>query len=152
MAPFRISDDSVTQLKALIARTPNAKPEHAVRIFISGLSHCGPEWGLTLDAFSPEIDECCDMDGLKVIIERDLLEAVGGIEITYENDEEDEEAGGFVITPLDPDVQSFCSCGGGCGGCGGCGGSCGGSCGGCGENTCSCHGDNTNDDDPGIGG
>ena len=142
MVPFRVSDDSVKQFKALIERTPQAKPQSCVRIFISGLSHCGPEWGLTLDEFSPEIDECCEIDGLRVIVERGLLEAVGGIEVEFESD--GEEDGGFVITPLDPDVQSFAAgCGCGCGGCGGCGGGCHseggcagchseGSCGGCG--------------------
>ncbi len=143
MVPFRVSNDSVKQFKALIQRTPQAKPQSCVRIFISGLSHCGPEWGLTLDEFSPEIDECCEIDGLRVIVERGLLEAVGGIEVEYESDGEDadgEDAGGFVITPLDPDVQSFAAgCGCGCGGCGGCGGGCpseggcGGGCGRCGS-------------------
>ena len=154
MVPFLISDESVAQLRVLMARTPEARPEHGVRIYISGICNGGPEWSLTLDAFDPEFDECCEFDGLKVIVERSLLESVGGLDVQYENYGDDEDAGGFLITALDPEVQALynrgASCGcGGCSGCHGCHGHCGDcedcgdcdgdcdSCGNCGS--CGCH-------------
>lgn len=146
MVPFKISEESVKQLREVVARSPQASAEYAVRIYISGLSNNGPEWGLTLDQYAPEVDECCDFDGFRVIVERELLEAVGGLEVEYELF--DDENGGFIITPLDPEVQSlYSSCGGGCcGGCGGCSG-----CGGCHDDDdengcdCGCHDDDEND-------
>ena len=128
MVPFQISEESVAQLKALMARTPEARPEHGIRIYISGICNGGPEWSLTLDAFDPEFDECCEFDGLKVLVERSLLESVGGLDVQYEAYGED--AGGFLITALDPEVQALYNrgsacCGGGCGGCHGCHGHCG---------------------------
>lgn len=151
MVPFKISDESVRQLKALISRTPEARPEHGIRIYISGLSNGGPEWSLTLDTYSPDADECCDFDGLKVMIERDVLEAVGGIDVQYESFDEDDEAGGFLITALDPEVQALygggCSgncgsCHGGCHGCHGSCHSCDGECDDCNDGCCHCHDDN----------
>ena len=128
-------------MKILLARTPETRPEHGIRIYISGLCGAGPEWNLTLDTFSPDCDECCEFDGLKVMIEREILEAVGGINVEYESFDDDEDCGGFLITCLDPEVQALCDsgCGGGCGGCGGCGGgchSCGGGCHGCHDGCC----------------
>ncbi len=123
MAPILISDPTVQQLRAILARSPEARPEHAIRLYISGLSESGPEWSLSLDTYSPDADECCDFDGLRVIIERGLLEAVGGIRVEYEAMPADDgsDDGGFLIEGLDPDFQAlYRPCGGGCGGCGGC--------------------------------
>ncbi len=130
MVPFKISDECVRQLKRLMERTPEARPEHGIRVYISGLANGGPEWSLTLDTYCPETDECCQFDDLKVIIERDLLEAVGGLDVQYESFDDDDEAGGFLITALDPEIQAlYGGCGGNCsschGGCHGCHGGCG---------------------------
>ena len=139
MAPLRISELSVLKLRELIAREPNRLPSQGIRLYISGLSAYGPEWSLMLDNYAQEVDECCEFDDLKVIVERELLEAVGGLDVQYEAMADDD--GGFLITALDPAVQALYGggCGGGChGGCGGCGGGCHGGCGGCGGD---CSGD-----------
>ena len=130
MVPFTISEESVIHLKELLAREANVRPGQGIRIYISGLSGYGPEWSLTLDDYSQDTDECCEFDELKVIVERDLLNSVGGLDVQYEAME---EGGGFLITALDPELRELFG-GGGCGcGCG--------SCHGChGENGCSgCH-------------
>lgn len=132
MLPFQISDEAVRQMKALLERTPNVAPNSSIRLIISGLSVCsGPDWGLTLDEYSPEIDECCDFDGLRVIVERELLEAVGGLSVEYETDDDDPDAGGFLITPLDPEVADYFSAYGKLGGCSCCAGHCSGNCSAC---------------------
>ena len=109
MAPILISEPTVQQLRAILARSPEARPEHAIRLYISGLSESGPEWSLSLDTYSPDADECCDFDGLRVIIERGLLEAVGGIRVEYEAMPADDgsDDGGFLIEGLDPDFQAL---------------------------------------------
>ena len=141
MVPFNISPESVKQLKKLVERSPEAKAEHGVRLYISGLCGFGPEWSLTLDTYDAALDECCEFDGLKVIVERDLLQAVGGLDVQYENmadANDDEDAGGFLITALAPEIQALYS-GGGCGGgchSGGCGGCHSGGCGGCHSGGC----------------
>ena len=129
MVPFRISEESVEHLKDLLSREKNARPGQGIRIYISGLSSYGPEWSLTLDDYAQETDECCEFDALKVIVERALLEAVGGLDVQYEAME---EGGGFLITALDPELKDIF--GGGCG-CGGCHGGCAG-CHGCDCETC----------------
>ncbi len=128
MVPFNISEESVRQMKLIMERTPEKRPEHGIRIYISGLCGAGPEWNLTLDTFSPDCDECCEFDGLRVMIERDILESVGGISVEYESFDDDEDCGGFLITCLDPQVQALYDTGG-CGAC--CGGKCHGCHGGC---------------------
>ena len=148
MVPFQLSPESIRQLQRLLARTPEARPEHGIRIYISGICNGGPEWSLTLDAFDPEFDECCEFDGLKVIVERSLLESVGGLDVQYECYDDDDEAGGFLITALDPEVQNLynrpANCGGhcaGCAGCGGCHGHCGCGCDDCDGDCDDCDGD-----------
>ena len=134
MDMLNISPESVIQLRELLSRTEALKPKQGIRLYISGLSMYGPEWSLSIDNYDAELDECCDFDGMLVFIERELLSAVGGLDVQYEATE---EGGGFLITARDPDVQSLY--GGGCGcGCGGCHGNCEecGSCGDCGD----CHG------------
>lgn len=156
MTPFIISDESVLQLRKLLDRTPNVKPDQGIRIYISGLCNGGPEWSLTLDTFQPEFDECCEFDGLKVIVERELLNAVGGLNVQYEAIDED---GGFLITALDPEVQALYGggCSGNCSSChgchschGGCHDHCSGDCSNCSEDCC--HGASCDDEpDEGIG-
>ena len=136
MVPFTISEESVQHLKELLAREAHARPDQGIRIYISGLSGFGPEWSLTLDTYVQEIDECCEFDELKVIVERELLEAVGGLDVQYESMA---DGGGFLITALAPEVQALY--GGGChGGCGGCHGGCGGCHGDCDGNCDNCEG------------
>ena len=128
MKDFRISDEAVRQLRLLRDASVEAKPEHAVRVFMT-MGFCGgPQWGFSLDMYHEASDECCDFDGMKIIIERDLLEAMGGIDVSLLA--EDEEGDSFLVSPLDPDVKAFFeqerqSCGG-CGGghCCGCHGGC----------------------------
>ena len=134
MEMLNISPESVIHLRELLNSTENVNPDHAIRLYISGFGHFGPEWSLSLDVYEPELDECCDFDGMRVIIERELLQAVGGIDVQYESEG---EGGGFLITARDPEFQALYFGGGcGCGGCGGCG-DCG-SCGGCGHDHDGC--------------
>lgn len=138
MDMLNISAESVIQLRELWLRSEN-RENYAIRLYISGFSYEGLEWGLTLDSYDPESDECCDFEDFRVIVERELLHAVGGLDVQYENYG---EGGGFLITAKDSDIQSLyggCSgCGGHCGSCGGHCGSCGGHCESCGEHCESC--------------
>ena len=97
MVPFIIKDEAVEQIRTIYDRMEKKKPNASVRLIITILSIAyGPEWAFTLDEYSPEIDECCDFDGLRVIIERSLLEATGGLTIEYEADKDDPESGIWI--------------------------------------------------------
>ncbi len=164
MKEFRISDEAVARLRTLKAASVEARPDHAVRIYMD-LAFCGgPQWGFMLAMYDENVDECCDFDGFKIIIDRDLLEGMGGIDVQLVDD--DEFGDSFLVTPLDPNVQAFfeaskqsgCGCHGGCGGCGGCHGGCGcggddecgcGGCGGC-HGGCGCDCDDEDDCDCGC--
>lgn len=124
---FKFSDTAVTELKKLVAATPQMDDNQAIRLYISGFDFSGPEWGFALDTHEEERDTCLAFDELKVVIDGELLEAVGGIDVSYD---EDVEGGGFLIVPLAPDFENMFSSGtsaGGCSSCSGCpsAGSCG---------------------------
>jgi len=129
MKPFNISSEAVDQLRILRQEAEAAQPEEAVRLYIAGFGYSGLDWGIALDAFDVDKDAVCEYGDFRVIIEAELLEAVGGIDISYENSAEGD--GGFLIAPLAPEFEKIFALGG-CGGCGGCEGDCGG-CGGCGR-------------------
>ena len=141
MDMLNISPESILQLRQLWQRS-ETRSDLAIRLYISGFSLSGPEWSLTLDTYAPDLDECCDFDDFRVIVERDLLHAVGGLDVQYESDG---EGGGFLITVRDPEVQALCGCGGGCGGCHGC--DCSGGCHGCDCADCSGHCEDCEDND-----
>ena len=120
MEMLNISAESVIHLRELLERMENVRPNQAIRLYISGFGHFGPEWSFSMDEYEPELDECCDFGNMRVIIERELLEAVGGIDVQYEAYG---DGGGFLITARDPEFQAlYFNSGCGCGGCGGCGG------------------------------
>ncbi len=128
MKDFHISDDAVAALRALKAASPEAKPEHAIRVYMM-MGFCGgPQWGFMLDDYHEDTDACCDFDGLRFIVENDLLDAMGGLDISTAPAEDGADC--FLVTPIDPDVQAFFEqqghgCDGHCGSChGGCGGHC----------------------------
>lgn len=137
MVDFKFSDTAIVELRKLVEATPTMSDDQAIRLYISGFDFSGPEWGFALDILSEERDSCLEFDGIKVVIDNELLEAVGGIDVSYA---EDEEGGGFLIVPLAPDFNAMFSGGGGCSGhdCGSCGGGCSGcpSAGGCGSFEC----------------
>lgn len=144
MKEFRISEEAVAALRALKEASPEAKPDHAIRVYMM-MGFCGgPQWGFMLGEYDENTDECCEFDGLKFIVESDLLEAMGGLDISIVPSDEDGEDC-FMVIPLDPDAQAFFEQQShGCGGCGGCHGGCGGCHGGCschdedGEDGCGC--------------
>ena len=137
MKEFRISDSAVARLRSLKASSAEARPYHAVRVYMDMHFCGGPQWGFMLANYDEKFDECCDFDGFKIIVDRDLLEAMGGLDVSLI--EEDAFGDSFLVTPLDPNVQAFfeaskhtgCDCSGGCG-------SCGGGCGSCSDDACSC--------------
>jgi len=139
MKPFNISSEAVDQLRILRQGADAAQPDDAVRLYIAGFGYSGLDWGFSLDAFDADKDAVCEYGDFRVIMAAELLEAVGGIDISYETDADTDGEGGFLITPLAPEFEKIFTLGG-CGGCGGdcsscrgCGGGgCGGDCGSCG--------------------
>ena len=136
MKEFRISDSAVARLRSLKASSAEARPYHAVRVYMDMHFCGGPQWGFMLANYDEKFDECCDFDGFKIIVDRDLLEAMGGLDVSLI--EEDAFGDSFLVTPLDPNVQAFFEASKHTGDCSGGCGSCGGGCGSCSDDACSC--------------
>ena len=113
MEMLNISPEAVLNLRILWARE-NKPANSGIRLYISGFGFDGPEWSLAVDTYVPDLDECCDFGDFRVLVERELLKAVGGLDVQFEADG---DGGGFLVTAGDPDVQALSGCGGGCDGC-----------------------------------
>lgn len=53
-----------------------------IRIFIKGFGWGGPKFGITLDGVK-ENDQIKELDGINIIVEKDLLELYGGFDIDF---------------------------------------------------------------------
>ena len=53
-----------------------------IRIFIKGFGWGGPKFGITLDGVK-ENDQIKELDGISIIVEKDLLELYGGFDIDF---------------------------------------------------------------------
>lgn len=53
-----------------------------IRVFIKGFGWGGPKFGITLDGVK-ENDERKEVNGLNIIVEKDLLELYGGFDIDF---------------------------------------------------------------------
>jgi iron-sulfur cluster assembly protein len=94
----------------------SGKTDHALRIFVRGMSCSGPAYGMALDNEPREDDSVAEFGGVRILVDPLSAQYVEGAQVDYV----DGLMGrGFTVTN-----PNFASEGGGCG----CGGSC--SCGG----------------------
>ena len=86
---------------------------YGLRIFISGQSCSGFQYGMGLENNPVETDTTFVSEGLKVIIDEVSLENLSGAVVEYIDDERGK---GFLVE--NPNIAPACSCGGDGGGCG----------------------------------
>lgn len=79
--------------------------ENALRIYIKPGGCSGFSYGMALDGVNDN-DSVVDIDGLKVVVDRDSLELVKGSEVDYVDDL---TGRGFRI--FNPNAVSTCGCG-----------------------------------------
>ena len=79
---IEISDTAAIEIeKVLKEKSPEG--DKTVRVYAMGYGWGGPTLGMALDEPSDN-DEVFDVNGFKVIIEKQLLEKVGGAKIDFE--------------------------------------------------------------------
>ena len=84
------------------------KTDHALRIFVRGMSCSGPAYGMALDNEPRADDSVTDLNGVKVLVDPLSAQYVQGAEVDYV-----ESLMGRGFTVVNPNYQSE---GGGCGG------------------------------------
>ena len=81
---------------------------HALRIYVSGSSCSGVQFGMALDDNFNDTDTTVEMEGVKIVIDHQSLDYARGATIDFVNDPQ--KGAGFVINA--PQTESGCS---GCG-------------------------------------
>src|SRR5436309_889054 len=95
----------------------SGKTDHALRIFVRGMSCSGPAYGMALDNEPREDDAITDFNGLKVVVDPLSAQYVEGAQVDWVDG-----LMGRGFTVVNPTYQAQ---GGGGGGCGSGGCSCG---------------------------
>lgn len=84
------------------------KTDHALRIFVRGMSCSGPAYGMALDKEARPDDTVTEINGIRLLIDPVSAEYVEGAEIDYVDG-----LMGRGFTIQNPSLQSA-GCGGGC--------------------------------------
>lgn len=105
-----------------IMKEKGVRETHALRVFVSGGGCSGLQYGMTFDPNPREIDTVVMLHGMRVVIDPQSLQYMGGATIDYVDSL---MGGGFHIE--NPNAVSSCGCGhsfktkdqagGGCGSC-----------------------------------
>ncbi len=104
-----VTDKAAAELKSLLEE--QEKQDHALRIFVAGMSCCGVQYGMSLEnEISEEHDLVVEDNGLKIVMNKDDAEGLENAKIDYVDGPSGK---GFIID--NPDGASCgSSCGGGC--------------------------------------
>ena len=107
---------------------------HALRIYVSGSSCSGVQFGMALDDKINDTDTTIEAEGVKIIVDHQSLDYAQGASIEFVNDPE--KGTGFVISNPNANTGG-CNCGSSSAASGG--SSCGSSdSAGCGSGSCGC--------------
>ncbi len=103
-----VTDKAAAELKSLLEE--QEKQDHALRIFIAGMSCCGVQYGMSLENdISEEHDLVVEDNGLKIVMNKDDADGLANATIDYVDGPSGK---GFII---DNQAGSACgTCGGGC--------------------------------------
>lgn len=107
-----ITEKAAEKAKAVLAA--EGKESWGLRIYSSGGGCCGPSYGLDIDEKAVSDDEVIEKDGLKVFVDKTTLAGLGGMQLDYFEDGQQE---GFVLSGGNPSAGGS-SCGSGCSSCG----------------------------------
>jgi len=80
--------------------------EYALRVYVSGRSCSGYQYGMALDNKPSETDSTFESQGLKVLIDEISMQYMAGASIDYIDDERGK---GFLVD--NPNAAPACSCG-----------------------------------------
>lgn len=89
-----------------IMQEKGVRETHALRVFVSGGGCSGLQYGMTFDPSPREIDTVVEQHGMRVVIDPQSLQYMGGAIIDYVDSL---MGGGFHIE--NPNAASACGCG-----------------------------------------
>jgi iron-sulfur cluster assembly accessory protein len=102
-----ISESASAKVKELLET--EGKTDHALRVFVRGMSCSGPAYGMALDDTTRPDDTVAEQFGIKVVVDPQSVQYVEGAQIDWV----DSLMGrGFTIN--NPDAAPAGGCGGGC--------------------------------------
>src|SRR5256886_14555151 len=104
---IEITDSAATKIKDLL--TEQGKADHALRIFVRGMSCSGPAYGMALDNEARQDESAFEFNGVRILIDPQSAEYVEGAQVDYMDG-----LMGRGFTVVNPTYQS--QGGGGCGG------------------------------------
>jgi iron-sulfur cluster assembly protein len=104
---IEITETASDMVKELLEQ--QGKQDHALRVFVRGMSCSGPAYGMALDNEPRPDDTVEELHGVKVLIDPVSAPYLEGAQVDYV----DSLMGkGFTVT--NPNAQSAGGCGGGC--------------------------------------
>ncbi|SDG33158.1 iron-sulfur cluster insertion protein [Methanolobus vulcani] len=105
-----VTDKAAAELKSLLEEQD--KQDHALRIFIAGMSCCGVQYGMSLEnEISEEHDLVVEDKGLKIVMNKDDADGLSEAKIDYVDGPSGK---GFIIDNNNGGGCNSSSCGGGC--------------------------------------
>jgi len=105
---INITETASAKVKELLAS--EGKSDHALRVFVRGMSCSGPAYGMALDDTTRPDDTVAEQFGIKVVVDPQSAQYVQGAEIDWV---ESLMGRGFRINNPNA-AQSGGGCGGGC--------------------------------------
>jgi iron-sulfur cluster assembly accessory protein len=106
-----ITDTAASKVKELLEE--QGKSDHALRIFVRGMSCSGPAYGMALDNDPRTDDTVEEFDGVRILVDPVSAEYVEGAEVDFVDG-----LMGRGFTVRNPTLQTTGGCGSGCS-CGG---------------------------------
>ncbi len=104
---IQVTPKAVQMVKNLIAQN-NLDNQYALRIYVTGKSCSGYQYGMALDNQARETDTTLSKEGVRLLIDDISMQYMLGSTIDYIDDE---RGNGFMVD--NPNAVSTCSCGGG---------------------------------------
>jgi iron-sulfur cluster assembly accessory protein len=110
-----ITPTAATKVKELLEES--GKADHALRIFVRGMSCSGPAYGMALDNEPRDDDSVAEFGGVRILVDPLSAQYVEGAQVDYVDG-----LMGRGFTVSNPNYKAEGSSGGGCGGNCSCGG------------------------------
>ena len=103
-----ITVKAASEIKSLLES--ENKADHALRVFVAGMSCCGVQYGMFLDNEFGEDDITVDSQGIKIVLNKNDADGLLGATIDFVDGP---NGSGFIID--NPKTSGSCGpCGGGC--------------------------------------
>lgn len=100
-----ISEVAASKAKEILRA--EGKSDWGLRIYTAGGGCCGPSYGMDIDEKPAEGDEVVEKDGLKVFIDKNTFQSLGGMQMDFVHEGDRQ---GFVLTGgKAPSCDSGCS-------------------------------------------